>query len=105
MSYTPTPRCPICRETLYEWKNPHRCPPRWEVIRPDYDDPEEPNNCYSHHIDHEQVAEQFIAERFDGEGSEWEVWVRKDESEEWQKFTVTVEPVPSFTAVRKECEQ
>lgn len=93
-----TERCPICKEYLWEWKLPHTCAPCWEVIRYDYDDEEEPRFCYSHHISPEQVAEQFVSEWFDGEGSEWEIWVRKNPSDEWHKYTVTVEAVPSFTA-------
>lgn len=95
------PKCPICKITLYEWKLPHKCAPRWEVVRFEYDDVDEPIVFYSDGYDEERVAEAFAASRFDGEGSEWEIWVRKNEDCEWKKFDVSVEPVPSFTAVRK----
>lgn len=91
-------RCQICKEALYEWRQPHRCAPRWECVMKDYDDEQEPVACFSNHSEAEFVAEQFAAQRFSGEGSEWEIWVRKDETQEWKKFNVTVEAVPSFTA-------
>ena len=100
----PYERCPICKRTLYEWRLPHVCPPAWEVHMPDYMDEAEPTTFYSDGADEEQVAEQYAASRFDGEGSEWEIWVRKDEDVEWKKFDVSVEPVPSFTAVKKESD-
>ena len=94
-------RCSRCKTILYEWRLPHKCAPRWEVIEKDVHDEDDPIEFFSDGYDEERVAEQFAASRFDGtKGHEWEIWVRKNLNSEWKKFTVNVEAVPSFTAVR-----
>jgi len=95
MSYE---KCVICKETLYEWRLPHKCKPTWECIIKDYHDEDEPEIFHTDGYDYTQVAEHFAAKHFQGEGSEWDVWVRKDSYDEWHKYTVEVEAVPSFTA-------
>jgi RNA polymerase subunit RPABC4/transcription elongation factor Spt4 len=92
--------CPVCRTRLYEWKLPHTCPPRWEAIRNGYHDEEEPVEFFSDGYDEERVAESFAAYIHSDcdYPHEMEIWVRKDFDDEWKKFTVIVEMVPSFTA-------
>lgn len=98
-----TERCPRCKMYLYEWKLPHVCPPRWQVIDANVDDADEPRDYFSDGYNEERVAESFAASRFDGtNGHEWEIWVRKNEDSDWKKFNVCVEAVPSFTAIALE---
>jgi len=86
---------------LYEWKLPHTCPPRWECVEKEQGNEDEPVAFFSAGYDEQRVAEEFAASRFDGtNGHEWEIWVRKNEKSEWEKFNVSVESVPSFTASR-----
>lgn len=94
-------RCPRCKANLYEWRLPHICPPQWEAILKDYHEEEEPVEFFSDGFDEERVAESFAASIHSDcdYPREMEIWVRKHSDDEWKKFTVTVEMVPSFTAV------
>jgi len=95
-----TERCSICKEPLYEWRLPHSCPPRWDAILKGYHDEDEPVEFFSDGYDEERVAESFAAYIHSDcdYPSEMEIWVRKNSDDEWKKFTVAVEMVPSFTA-------
>jgi hypothetical protein len=80
----------------------HICPPHWEAIREDYDDPDDESTYRKAFGSDADVAAEDLVSRF---FSDWDypreviVWVRKDASEPWRKFEVSVEPVPSFSAV------
>lgn len=96
----PTERCPICKAFLYEWKLPHTCPPRWEAIFHEYHDENEPVIFHSLGYDERSVAEEFASSIHSDcdYPTEMEIWVRKPGNDEWKKFTVSVEQVPSFIA-------
>lgn len=92
-------KCPICKE--YGWKDIHTCQPAWDVIRPDYHDENDPKCSYGY--DAESAVIKFAEDNF----YNWEypnpieIWIRKSEEDEWQKFEVEVESVPSFSAYKK----
>jgi hypothetical protein len=89
-------RCPICHE--YDWKSTHQCKPCWDVIRVEWHDEDDPRHSYGY--DAEAAVLKFAEDNF----SNWEypmsmeIWVRRTREEEWQKFEVDVETVPSFSA-------
>jgi hypothetical protein len=93
-------KCSICKE--YGWKDTHQCQPSWDIIRADYHDEDDPQRSYGY--DAESAVIKFAEDNF----SNWEypnsieIWIRVSEDDEWQKFEVEVESVPSFSAYRKE---
>jgi len=93
-------RCKICGE--WAWLSSHSCKPRWQIIRKDYDEEDDYENAYGH--DAENAAIKYVEENF----SYWEypedieVWIRKTEDDQWEKFAIYVESVPSFSAERIE---
>lgn len=94
-------KCSICGE--FGFALSHRCPPAWDVvIIPAGDDPEFPERTRhgSHAV---SVAEHAVADWTAEHGAACpvEVWVRRSGGDgDWQKFTVTMEMVPSFYAER-----
>jgi hypothetical protein len=93
-------QCPTCKR--YGHQGLHVCSPAWQAILVDYHDEEAPKTVYADG-DAQQVAESFADQNFGNWDypKEMEIWVRKDEYQPWQKFEVTVEMVPSFTATEK----
>ena len=91
-------KCRNCGE--WGWSGSHACPPRWEAVAVNRgDDPENPErHCFG--ADAESAALALAEDKF----SDWEwpdemvIWVRKEGDDEWQKFSISVEAVPSFTA-------
>jgi FKBP-type peptidyl-prolyl cis-trans isomerase 2 len=88
--------CPNCGE--YDWKSKHKCRPEWQAIYVDWNDVDDPAKAFG--SDAEQAVEQFAGRNFSNWDypDEMEIWVRKPGDNEWQKFEVTVESVPEFTA-------
>lgn len=79
----------------------HECPPLWQAVRPEYGDPQDASTFYdAFGIDAEHAALDIAERKF----SDWEypreveVWVRKSPTDEWSRFTISIESVPSFTA-------
>jgi hypothetical protein len=92
--------CKDCGEFIYT-SCIHICPPSWQAIRPEYCDPDDESTFYkAFGHDAEGAALELAERRF----SDWEypreieIWVRKTAADNWQKFEITVESVPSFTA-------
>ncbi len=79
----------------------HECAPCWQSVRPEYGDPEDESTFYNAFGEEAEDAALDIAER---KFSDWEypreveIWVRKNPTDEWSKFEITVESVPSFSA-------
>jgi hypothetical protein len=95
-------KCLACG--AYDFSATHRCKPVWDAIRgeDDYQDPDQPEKAFGHEA--EDAALEF-AERNHADWEypdECEVWVRKSADDPWQKFTITAEMQPSFSASRKE---
>uniref|UniRef100_A0A6M3JJC5 Uncharacterized protein n=1 Tax=viral metagenome TaxID=1070528 RepID=A0A6M3JJC5_9ZZZZ len=92
-------RCSNCGR--YDFVDKHICPPEWQVYIPDWHDPDEPPERGFGH-DQESVAEGYVEEHFSDLDypEEVEIWVRKDSSCAWDKFSVTIEQVPSFSATK-----
>lgn len=79
----------------------HECPPCWQAVRPNEDDPEDESTFYKAFGHDAQSAALDIAERkFEDWGflREVEIWVRQNPSDQWSRFEVSVEFVPSFSA-------
>ncbi len=99
-------RCSRCGE--YDFVQSHKCGKSWEAFCPNYgEDPEDARTVYADG-EAKDAAEKFVDDHF----SDWdypqevEVWVRENTESEWQKFTVTVEAAPVFTATKiKESEK
>lgn len=99
MSYGTCPTCKRWRDMQY-----HKCPPRWEVLVPDYhgDDWEDAVTVFAH--DAESAAEEY-ADTMDSE-SDYEICsggaafakVRAVGSEEETSFVITGEMVPQYRA-------
>jgi len=88
-------RCENCGE--YDWKSKHKCAPEWEAILVDYHDEDVPRKAFGHTI--ESAVESFCERGFSDwdHPEEMEIWAREPGAVEWQKFEVTVQPVPGFT--------
>ena len=80
----------------------HKCPPEWQAI--DGDDGElgpEDEPEYTAYGNTAEDAALWLAEQ---EFSNWDyprvmsIWVRRDDTDTWKKFNITVEAVPSFSA-------
>lgn len=73
----------------------------WQAINPNYDDWED-ESTYRQAIGlTAEYAALDIAERKFSDWDfpmEFEVWVRKNVREKWNKFEISVEIVPSFSA-------
>ncbi len=93
-------RCPNCER--YEFLSRHKCPPEWQVILNDYDDPDEPRRAFG------ETSEDAVLDVAERKFEEWdcpsnmELWVRKSSDDPWEKFDISVEAVPSFSANRKD---
>lgn len=91
-------KCQNCKE--WDWTGSHVCPPSWEAVVVERgDDPENPErSCFG--ADAEKAALSLAEKNFSNWEcpEEMEIWVRQSPDDEWQKFKITVEPVPSFTA-------
>jgi hypothetical protein len=94
-------KCPICHEypPLF---GVHRCPPAWEVSS---EDPLDPyfsgwHRVYSNHED--DAATKYAEDIFYHIDcpSEFDLWVRKPDEETAQKYEISVEPVPTFSAAK-----
>ena len=78
----------------------NKCSPKWQAILYEYDDENAPKQAFG--FDPEVAALSFAEDNF----SAWEypekmeIWIRKPGDIEWQKFEVTVESVPSFSATK-----
>jgi hypothetical protein len=87
-------KCPICKE--YAWLDKHECQQKWEVVRPEYGDENDPDFSYGH--DQEQAITKYCDDNF----SNWEypseikIWIRIDEDQEWEQYMVDVRSVPEF---------
>ena len=90
-------RCPNCHE--WAFLDSHTCQPEWKAICADYDDESEPGKIFG--LDAESAATKYADQNFSSweYPDEMEIWVRQGD-EEWQKFSVSVELVPEFTATR-----
>jgi hypothetical protein len=82
--------------SMIVWLDSHKCPPKWEVCRPEYGDEDDPDFSYGE--DQEEAITNYCDNRF----SDWEypqmikVWIRANEDSEWEKFMVEVHSVPEF---------
>jgi len=90
-------RCKICGE--YGWLDTHKCQQAWDAVTSDYDPKyEDVERVYAG--SGKEAAEKCLGEHH----SDWdypeelEMWVRKVGETKWEKYMVTVEPVPEFTA-------
>ena len=92
-------RCKNCGE--YDLLKDHKCRPQWEAIAVDYDDEDDPQKAFGYSA--ESAAIHFAEQNFSNweYPEELEAWIRKPGDEEWQKFNVEVEMVPSFTVMKK----
>ena len=98
-------KCTICGEWVRE--DDHKCMPKWDMVVPSKgDDPELPERvCYA--ADAKSAALKLVEEKF----SDWEypdnieIWVRPfGDIDQWEKYEVEVEVVPSFEATKIEGE-
>lgn len=91
-------RCRTCKELDYS--NIHQCKPEYQAILKDYHDENEPERVFANGM--EAAALAFAENNF----SNWdfpkhmEIWVRQHEGDQWAKFEITVEAVPSFSALQ-----
>jgi hypothetical protein len=95
--------CKICHEYIFSFKaEKHKCAPAWEAFCPDMSSEDDTQKVYSWG-DSPAVAEKFLEDNFAryDHPTDCEVWVRKTPGDPWEKFTVEVEAVPSFSASRK----
>ena len=92
--------CKVCGE--YYFSSIHTCQPRWEVFCEDWNDEDNPKAIFARTP--EGAAVKFMEINFSNLDypDEEEVSVRKGPEDEWQRFTVTVETVPSFSATKME---
>ena len=93
--------CPNCGE--YGFTDTHKCKPKWEAICIGWND-DDPDKSFGY--DSEEAAEKYMERNFYNweYSEEEEIWIRKNEECEWEKFIVTVETRPHFTARKKEKE-
>lgn len=89
-------KCRICKE--WGWLDTHVCKPKWLVVLHEYHEGEERD--YVHTDNAEDGAIRYAELNFDNweYPEEMEIWIKEREQDEWIKFTVTVAPVPEFTA-------
>jgi hypothetical protein len=92
-------KCSVCHE--YGFVASHKCKPSWEVFRFEYGDEDDPAQAFGR--DAEEAAISYSERHFaDWEHPlDFEVWVRKSADDPWQKFDISVEAVPSFSASLK----
>jgi hypothetical protein len=98
--------CPDCGEYLSSF-NEHKCPPKWQAIRPDYCDEHDESTYYAAFGYTAEDAALHIAENNFSNWdypSEVEIWVRRSLTDIWEKFSVYVLSVPSFTCQKMESE-
>lgn len=94
--------CKECGAYISSFRE-HVCPPSWQAVRPEYGDPEDESTFYKAFGHDAESAALDVAER---KFSDWEypreveIWVRKNAANEWVKFEITVQSVPSFSAER-----
>lgn len=92
--------CKDCGEYKSEYRE-HVCPPCWQAVRPEHGDPDDESTFYKAFGTEAQYAAIDIAER---KFSDWEypreveIWVRQNPTDEWIRFEISVESVPSFSA-------
>ena len=86
--------CVICNKNYYDFQH-HTCGTRYECRGHDSDDE---RTFYSHADSLGEVAEEFSNHVFyDWDcPNELDIEVRRPDSDEWSRFLVTVEPVPTF---------
>ena len=96
-------KCKKCGE--YGWSESHRCAPQWNAICPDCDDADAPEKAFG--SDAKEAALYFAEQNFSrlDYPENCEIWVKKEDETEWQKFDITVEAIPSFYATQKEKEK
>lgn len=94
--------CDDCERYLSSFSQ-HVCPPKWQAVRPDTGDPDNEASFYKAFGDDAESAALEIADR---KFSDWdyprdmEIWVRKTQDDQWEKYEITVQSVPSFSATR-----
>jgi hypothetical protein len=95
-------RCKTCG--VYGWVGTHRCPPVWECRRVVPWDDEEWTDVYA--TDARNAAEEFC-DIFDSDGDYMiirhgsaTIDVRKKDSDVAERFEVSAESVPRYTAVK-----
>ena len=90
-------KCKTCGDFMFD---SHKCLPTWQVVREDeYDDSE---GCIEliYSSDASYAAENYVDYNFEN----WDypdeivIWVKKPEDINWNKYTVTVETVSTFSA-------
>lgn len=94
--------CQECGGFIFSFEK-HTCPPAWQAIREGYCDPEDESTYYKVFAEDAEAAALELAKRCFSDWeypSDFEIWVRKAESDPWEKFEITVETVPSFSANR-----
>ena len=91
-------KCKNCGEIGF--LDSHKCKPVWDAILQDYNDTDEPMKTFGYEA--ESAALKFAEDNFSNFDypEEMEVWVKKPDEIDWQKFYITVESVPSFTATK-----
>ena len=92
-------KCKICG--AYDWRDKHKCPPRWEALCVDHDDEEDFGHTFAY--DAEPAAQKYAEENYSNweYPEELEIWVRESAEARWQKFNVYVQMTPEFTAYPK----
>jgi hypothetical protein len=94
--------CPNCHVFISDYSD-HVCLPKWQALVPDYDEMDGEDFRDAFGVNSESAALEIAERKF----SDWEypreieVWVRQNPTDEWEKFEITVESVPSFSASRK----
>ena len=88
-------KCKNCGE--FAFLKGHTCRPEWEVISFEQNDKNQPKRSFG--FEANEAAEKYAEQNFSrwDYPEEMEIWVRKPNME-WQKFDVSVEFIPSFTA-------
>jgi len=91
--------CRICNELFL---GNHKCPPLWNLRIPNWDEDDGDFQCYANFAG---SAAEIWMERNHPKMDYidfLEIWVRKHEDDEWQKFNVNVKMEPVFTATLKQ---
>jgi hypothetical protein len=93
-------RCEKCHK--WDWIKRHKCPPKWYAVVDGYNDEDDPGIVYARTA--EDAATGYADENFAAleYPDDVEVWVRESPDDPWQKFDVSVESIPSFSATPKE---
>jgi len=91
-------RCENCGRLCLWGFEKHKCPPSWIAIDGECGGPDCPEKEFG---DDAKEAQLEYAERtylrFDCP-AEMEIWVKKTDADDWIKYEIEVEEVPSFSA-------